>query len=137
MDSCSTKWSLPGNCCREHVDAACHLECSFCWVELTGSLEALECCRGTWSLVLLCRMLGYTGNSCWRMPSIYLYRMSLVVVVFLVEELILYIELMWKLVVHVETLGVLVGCWILCGNTVLKDRLKYLSFDLLSPLLWK
>ena len=39
------------------------------------------------------------------------------------------------------------GCWIACGNTVvlvecgnttvLEDRLKNLSLDLLSPLLWK
>ena len=42
------------------------------------------------------------------MPCNDLHRMSLVVVVFLVEELILYIEL------AVETWS----CWIVCGNTV-------------------
>ena len=42
------------------------------------------------------------------MPCSDLHRMSLVVVVFLVEELILYIEL------TVETWS----CWIACGNTV-------------------
>ena len=50
-------------------------------------------------------MLGCTGNSHWKVPCIDLHRMSLVVVVFLVVELILYVELSW-------------GCWIACGNTV-------------------
>ena len=40
------------------------------------------------------------------MPCISLHGMSIVVVVFLVVELILYVELMWKTVVCVETLGV-------------------------------
>ena len=39
------------------------------------------------------------------MPSICVHGMSLVVVVFLVVELILYVELSWS-------------CWIACGNTV-------------------
>ena len=43
---------------------------------------------------VLCRILGCTGNSHWKMPCINLHGMSLVVVVFLVVELILYIELM-------------------------------------------
>ena len=53
-------------------------------------------------------MLGCMGNSHWKMPCINLHGMSLVVVVFLVVELILYIEL------TVETWS----CWIACGNTV-------------------
>ena len=70
--------------------------------------------------------------------------MSLVVVVFLVEELILYIEL------TVETWELLDCVWKHCSScrmdglyvetplySVLKDRLKNLSLDLLSPLLWK
>ena len=63
--------------------------------------------------------------------------MSLVVVVFLVEELILYAELLGVAGLHVETL-----CSS-CRNvetplySVLEDRLKNLSLDLLSPLLWK
>ena len=44
------------------------------------------------SLILPCRMLGDTGNSCWKMPCTDLHEMSLVVVVFLGEELILYVE---------------------------------------------
>ena len=80
------------------------------------------------------------GSSCWKMPCISLHGMSLVVVVFLVVGLILYVEL------TVETWS----CWIVCGNTVVLvewmdcvwkhctgRRLKYLSLDLLSPLLWK
>ena len=53
----------------------------------------LECCRGAGSLILPCRMLGCTGNSHWKMLCISLHGMSLVVVVFLVVELILYVEL--------------------------------------------
>ena len=53
-------------------------------------------------------MLGCMGNSHWRMPCDDLHRMSLVVVVFLVVELILYVEL------SVETWS----CWVACGNTV-------------------
>ena len=30
---------------------------------------ALECCRGAGSLILPCRMLGDTGNSCWKEPA--------------------------------------------------------------------
>ena len=97
----------------------------------------LECCRGAGSLVLPCRMLGCTGNSHWKMPCINLHGMSLVVVVFLVVELILYVEL------TVETWS----CWIACGNTVVlvewmdcvwkhctQRRLKYLSLDIFSLL---
>ena len=43
------------------------------------------------------------------MPCIDLHGMSLVVVVFLVEELILYIELMWKTCSTCGNTGVLVG----------------------------
>ena len=46
------------------------------------------------AFILSCRMLGCMGNSHWEMPCNDLHRMSLVVVVFLVEELILYVELM-------------------------------------------
>ena len=75
-----------------------------------------------------------------------LHGMSLVVVVFLVEELILYAELLGVAGLRVETLYLKKSCsscrncWIVCGNTtvsVLEDRLKNLSLDLLSPLLWK
>ena len=53
-------------------------------------------------------MLGCMGNSHWKMPCIDLHGMSLVVVVFLVVELILYVEL------SVETWS----RWIAFGNTV-------------------
>ena len=81
-------------------------------------------------------MLGYMGNSHWKMPCIDLHGMSLVVVVFLVVEIILYVEL------SVETWS----CWIACGNTVVlvewtdcvwkhcTRRLKYLSLDIFSLL---
>ena len=71
------------------------------------------------------------------MPCTDLHGMSLVVVVFLVEELILYVErITWS-------------CWIACGDTsscrnglfvgtplysVLEDRLKNLSLDIFSLL---
>ena len=66
--------------------------------------------------------------------------MSLVVVVFLGEELILYGELLGVAGLRVETLYSKKSCssCIICGSTtVLEDRLKNLSLDLLSPLLWK
>ena len=83
----------------------------------------LECCREAGSLILPCRMLGCTGNSHWKMPCISLHGMSLVVVVLLVVELILYVEL------TVETWSCWIACgntvvlveWIVCGNTVLKE----------------
>ena len=59
---------------------------------------ALECCRGARSLILPCRMLGDTGSVAGRS----LHGMSLVVVVFLVEELILYAELLVVAELHVE-----------------------------------
>ena len=54
------------------MDAACRLECCFFWVELLEAFlccVALECCRGAGSLILPCRMLGDTGNSCWKEPA--------------------------------------------------------------------
>ena len=85
------------------MDAACRVECCFCWVELLEAClccMALECCRGAGSLILPCRMLGDTGNSCCKEPA----RDVVVVVVFLVEELILYGELLGVAGLHVETL---------------------------------
>ena len=64
----------------------------------------LECLKGGQSLILPCRILGCTGNSQWRMPCIDLYGMSLVVVVFLVVELILYVEWFGVAGLRVETL---------------------------------
>ena len=93
------------------MDAGCRVECCFYRVELLEAClccMALECCREPYDWILPCRMLGDMGNSCWRMPCSDLHGMSLVVVVFLGEELILYIELI------VETWS----CWIACGNTV-------------------
>ena len=49
-------------------------------------------------------MLGDTGNSSWKMPCSDLHGMSLVVVVFLGEELILYAELLGVAGLRVETL---------------------------------
>ena len=65
---------------------------------------ALECCRGAGSLILPCRMLWRHGSSHWKMPCTDLHGMSLVVVVFLGEELILYGELLGVAGLRVETL---------------------------------
>ena len=65
---------------------------------------ALECCREPYSWILPCGVLGDTGNSCWKMPCTDLHGMSLVVVVFLGEELILYVELLGVAGLRVETL---------------------------------
>ena len=61
---------------------------------------ALECCEGAGSLILPCRILGDMGAVAGRC----LHGMSLVVVVFLGEELILYVELLGVAGLHVETL---------------------------------
>ena len=87
-------------------------------------------------------MLGDTGNSHWKMPCIDLHGMSLVVVVFLGEELILYAEISWSCWIACGNTVVLVE-WIICGNTVVHSwiragmKIEVLSLDLLSPLLWK
>ena len=94
---------VPGSYCRGCVGCWLPLGVLFCRVELTGSLLVL---CGPYRWILPCRMLGCKGNTCWRMPSICVHGMSLVVVVFRVEELILYVEISWS-------------CWIACGNTVI------------------
>ena len=89
------------------MDAGCRLECCFCRVELLEAClccMALEYCREAGSLILPCRMLGDMGNSCWKMPCSDQHGMSLVVVVFLGEELILYAELLGVAGLRVETL---------------------------------
>ena len=102
--------NVPGSYCRDCVDTGCCLECCFYQVELLEAClccVALECCRGAGSLILPCRILGDTGNSCWKEPA----RdepCSCSISWILVEELILYIEL------TVETCS----CWIACGSTV-------------------
>ena len=62
------------------MDVGCRLECCFYPVELTGSLlsavVALEYCKEAGSLILPCRMLGDTGNSCWKMPCTDLHGMT-------------------------------------------------------------
>ena len=76
-------------------------------VELTGSLLVLY---GPGMLVGEPGVLFYrvecleTWEQSWKMPCINLHRMSLVVVVFLVEELILYAELLGVAGLRVETL---------------------------------
>ena len=80
------------------MDAGCRVECCFCRLELLEAclcMERLECCG---SLIAgFCRVecLETRGTVAGRS----LHGMSLVVVVFLVEELILYAELLdcvWK-----------------------------------------
>ena len=89
------------------MDAGCRVECCFCRLELLEAClycMALECCKEPYSWILPCGVLGDTGNSCWKMPCIDLHGMSLVVVVFLGEELILYAELLGVAGLRVETL---------------------------------
>ena len=89
------------------MDAGCCVECCFCRLELLEAClccMALEYCREAGSLILPCRMLGGTGVSHWKMPCTDLHGMSLVVVVFLGEELILYAELLGVAGLRVETL---------------------------------
>ena len=118
------------------MDAGSRLECCFYWVELLEACSccmALECCREAGSLILPCRMLADTGNSCWKEPA-------------RDEPCSCSISCRINSVYRIN-------CWTACGNTVvlvgyvlfvetplysvLKDRLKNLSLDLLSPLLWK
>ena len=99
--------NAPGSYCRDCVDAGCRVECCFCRVELLEAClccMALECCREPYDWILPCRMLGCMGSSCWKMPCSDLHGMSLVVVVFLGEELILYVELLGVAGLRVETL---------------------------------
>ena len=63
-------------------------------------LCGLECCRVAGNLILPCRVLGDTGNSHWKEPA----WDEPVVVVFLGEELILYVELLGVAGLRVETL---------------------------------
>ena len=65
---------------------------------ITGSLLVLY---GPYGWILPCRMLGCTGNSCWKMPCSDLHGMSLVI---LGEELILYVGLLGVAGLRVETL---------------------------------
>ena len=98
---------MPGSHCRERVETGCHVECCFCRVELLEACcycRGLEHCRALGALILPCRMLGYTGNNCWKMPA---QNEPCSCCSFLVVELILYVEL------NVETCS----CWIACGNT--------------------
>ena len=64
---------------------------------------ALECCREAGSLILPCRMLGDTGNSCWKEPA-WDEPCSCSISWILVEELILYVEYLGVAGLHVETL---------------------------------
>ena len=97
---------MPGSYCRGYVDTACRLECCFYRVELLEAclcrVECLECCRepGAGSLIAgFCRVecletQGTVAGRCLVLVCTGWHGMSLVVVVFLVEELILYLELL-------------------------------------------
>ena len=96
---------MPGSCWKERVETGCHVECSFCWVELLEACcycRVLEHCRALGALILPCRMLGYTGNNCWKMPA---QNEPCSCCSFLVVELILYEELLVVAGLRVETLG--------------------------------
>ena len=76
------------------MDAGCRVECCFCRVELLEAClccVALECCREPYSWSLPCGVLGDTGavaGRCLVLICTGCHGMSLVVVVFLVEELV-------------------------------------------------
>ena len=83
------------------MDAGCRVECCFCRVELLEAclcMERLECC------ILPCRMLGDTGNSCWKEPARDEPCSCSISWRILVEELILYAELLGVAGLRVETL---------------------------------
>ena len=79
------------------MDAACHLECCFCCLEFF-LYPVYSRVLGAWFCRVECLETRETvaGRS--------LHGMSLVVVVFLVEELILYAELLGVAGLRVETL---------------------------------
>ena len=85
------------------MDAGCRVECCFCRVELLEAClccMALECCRELGALFCRVECLETRGTVAGRS----LHGMSLVVVVFLGEELILYAELLGVAGLRVETL---------------------------------
>ena len=89
------------------MDAGCRVECCFCRVELLeGCLccVALECCREPYSWSLPCGVLGDTGNSCWKEPARDEPCSCSISWRILVEELILYVELLGVAGLRVETL---------------------------------
>ena len=89
------------------MDAGCCLESCFCRVELLGAClcrVALEYCREAGSLILPCRMLGCTGNSYWKRPARDEPCSCSISWRILVEELILYVELLGVAGLRVETL---------------------------------
>ena len=82
-------------------------------------------------------MLGDTGNSCWKMPCTDLHGMTRDEPCSCSISCRRINSVLGVAGLRVETLVVLVE-WIICGDTtVFEDRLKNLSLDLLSPLLWK
>ena len=62
---------------------------------------ALECCRAAGSLILPCRMLGDTGNSCWKEPA---------------RDEPCSCGISWRRINSV--CRIIWSCWIACGNTV-------------------
>ena len=83
------------------MDAGCRVECCFCRLELLEAclcMERLECC------ILPCRMLGDTGNSCWKEPARDEPCSCSISWRILVGELILYAELLGVAGLRVETL---------------------------------
>ena len=89
------------------MDAGCRVECCFCRVELLEAClccMALECCREVRKPILPCRMLGDTGNSCWKEPARDEPCSCSISWRILVEELILYAELLGVAGLRVEAL---------------------------------
>ena len=89
------------------MDAGCRVECCFCRVELLEAClycMALECCKEPYSWSLPCGVLGDTGNSCWKEPARDEPCSCSISWRILVEELILYVELLGVAGLRVETL---------------------------------
>ena len=126
--------NAPGSYCRGCVDAGCRLECCFCRVEL---LEACLYCREPGALFCHVECLETREQlledalyrSAWDEPCS--------------------CSISWRRINSV--CRITWDGWIVCGNTVVlvgmldcmwkhhctRRRLKYLSLDLLFPLLWK
>ena len=89
------------------MDAGCRVEYCFCRVELLEAClccMALECCREVRKPYSAVWMLGDTGNSCWKEPARDEPCSCSISWRILVEELILYAELLGVAGLRVETL---------------------------------
>ena len=122
------------------MDAGCRVECCFCRLEFLEAClccMALECCREAGSLVLPCRMLGDTGNSCWKEPARDEPCSSWRRINSACRNILELLDCVWR---HCRIHCIrrnLVGCVLFVETplySVLEDRLKNLSLDIFSLL---